>query len=328
MKSKKQIGLIVLFAFFVFSLSQCSDFNSIEARLGKMPIPAENPQTQEKIELGKKLFFDKRLSKDNAVSCASCHITSLAFTDRKAKSRGFHGRISMRNAPTLLNVGFQHTLMFDGEIPSLEMQTVVPIKDSSEMASEMKILIPKLRAITKYQEAAKRIFDRNFDAYVLTRALASFQRTLVSYQTPWDDFNAGDKSALNKIERGGWKLFSQKLYCTKCHAPPHFTNFETENNGLYESYKNIEDKGRYRINGDSLEIGSFKVPTLRNIAITGPYMHDGSINTLDEIIDHYKKGGNGHKNQHPIIRSFALTAKEKKALIAFLKTLSDPQIID
>ena len=323
MKIQKPVGLLFLLLVSALLFYKCQTENIANLRLGKMLVPEENPQTKQKIELGRKLFFDKRLSPDNSISCSTCHDPKKAFTDGKKVSVGFHKRLAMRNAPTLLNVGYQKTLMFDGEIPSLEMQAVVPLKDTAEMANDMKHLLQKLKAIPEYQKSAKEIFNRDFDAYVLTRSLSAFQRSLLSYATPFDEFMAGNKKAMTASAQRGWKIFSKKLYCTACHAPPHFTNFKTENNGLYADYSNIEDKGRFRINGDSTEIGSFKVPTLRNIAKTSPYMHDGTMNKLEEIIEHYAKGGNRHQNQNSVIQPFNLTESEKKDLINFLKSLSD-----
>ncbi len=323
MKIQKPIGLLFLLIVSALLFYKCQTENIANLRLGKMSIPEDNPQSEKKIELGRKLFFDKRLSPDNSISCSTCHDPKKAFTDGKKVSTGFHKRFAMRNAPTLLNVGYQKNLMFDGEIPSLEMQAVVPLKDTAEMANEMKELIQKLKAIPEYQKSAKEIFNRDFDAYVLTRSLSAFQRSLLSYATPYDAFMSGNKKAMTPSAERGWQIFSEKLYCTACHVPPHFTNFKTENNGLYSDYTNIEDKGRFRIHGDSTEIGSFKVPTLRNITKTSPYMHDGSFRTLNDIIDHYAKGGNLHKNQSSVIQPFNLTKSEIKDLINFLNSLSD-----
>lgn len=325
MNIQKQVSLILLLVLSFFIFWRCQTQTKVDQRLGIMTIPKDNPQSAEKIELGRRLFFDKRLSADNSVSCASCHSPVKAFTDGKKVSVGLRGLRAMRNAPTLLNVGYQHTLMFDGQVPSLEMQVLVPLKDSNEMGNDMKVLIQKMKDIPYYQQQAKKIFDRDFDAYVLTRSIAAYERTLLSFQTPFDDFFAGNKSAISESAARGWKLFSKKLYCTECHAPPHFTSFKTANNGLYTSYENHLDKGRFRIDGDSSEIGSFKVPTLRNILKTGPYMHDGSISSLLGVIDHYAQGGKGHTNQDPRIQPFVLSTKERKDLMAFFESLSDSE---
>ncbi len=216
--------------------------------------------------------------------------------------------------------------MFDAHLKTLELQVIVPLQEPNEMGHNMKDLIPQLRAIPEYQAAAERIFNRDFDAYVLTRSLAAFERSLISMSAPFDHYQKGNENALTADEKAGWALFSEKLYCTKCHAPPHFTNHEARNNGLYKDYG--EDKGRFRIHLDSSDIGSFKVPSLRNIEITDPYMHDGSLETLEEVIAHYEAGGQGHYLQDTSIVPFELTKKERKQLIAFLKSLTDLSFLE
>ena len=285
------------------------------------PAPADNPMDSAKVALGKALFFDTRLSLDNTINCASCHKPGLAFTDGLKTSTGINGQKTDRNSPSLLNAGFLPTVMFDAHLKTLELQAIVPIQEPNEMGHNMRDLIPILRAVPEYQQAAKNIYERNFDAWVLTRSLAAFQRSLLSMSAPYDHFAKGDSSALTKKEQAGLKIFSEKLYCTECHSPPYFTNYEARNNGLYIDYG--EDKGRFRIHLDSSEIGDFKVPSLRNLCHTSPYMHDGSFATIEEVIDHYAKGGAGHRLQDPVIVPFTLSSKEREALIAFLSSLTD-----
>jgi cytochrome c peroxidase len=210
--------------------------------------------------------------------------------------------------------------MFDAHLKTLELQVIVPIQEATEMGHNMKVLIPKLRAIPEYQKAAKTLFNRDFDAWVLTRSIAAFERSLISLNSPYDQFMRGNKQALTSDQRAGMKLFNT-LYCTTCHPAPYFTNFNAENNGLYKEYGT--DKGRFRINLDSADIGFFKTPTLRNIELTYPYMHDGSLKSLDEVIEHYVAGGKHPKGQHPSILRFQLTTREKKQLISFLGALTD-----
>lgn len=288
-----------------------------------VPAPKDNPTTEEKAELGRKLFFDKRLSRDGTISCATCHDPRKAFTDQLTTSKGINGQTTERNSPSLLNSGFLKTAMFDAHLQSLELQVIVPIQEKTEMGHNMKELIPQLRAIPEYQAAAKKIFNRDFDAYVLTRSISAFERTLISMNSKYDQFQRGDKYALSKTEQAGLKLFTEKLYCVKCHPAPYFTTFEAENNGLYQDYESIADKGRFRIHLDSNDIGKFKVPSLRNIELTFPYMHDGSQKTLEEVIAHYSKGGQKHPKQNEVIIPFNLSEKEKIQLIAFLKSLTD-----
>lgn len=284
--------------------------------------PEDNPLDEAKVELGRKLFFDPRLSRDNTVSCASCHIPEKAFTDGKKTAIGIDGRSNPRNSPSLLNAGFLKTVMFDAHLPTLEMQVIVPIQEHSEMDISMVDLIAKLSKDEYYSKAAKEIFNRNFDPWVLTRSISAFERTLVSMDSRFDKFYFNkDNSVLTKDELAGWTLFSGKLNCIACHAPPYFTTFKAECNGLYEDYG--EDQGRFRIHSDSADMGKFKVPSLRNIELTGPYMHDGSFDNLSDIIHHYARGGADHVNKSELIRPFSITVEEETQVISFLKTLTD-----
>lgn len=317
---------ITLFIFLtsLTTLLTCRSLNDVDLNATiQVPHPLENPTNAEKAALGKLLFFDKRLSKDGTVACASCHNPRKAFTDQSTVSKGIFGQSTERNAPSLLNSGFLKTVMFDAHLQTLELQVIVPIQEKTEMGHNMKELVPQLRAIPEYQLAAKKIFNRDFDAYVLTRSIAAFERTLVSMNSRYDQFIHGDKNALTKSEQAGLKLFTEKLYCTKCHPAPYFTNFHGENNGLYADYKSITDKGRFRINLDSNDIGKFKVPSLRNIELSYPYMHDGSLKSLQEVIAHYKNGGKKHPLQNKVIVPFRLSKQEELQLLKFLKSLTD-----
>lgn len=279
-----------------------------------------------KVKLGKKLFFDKRLSVNNTVSCATCHVPKYAFTDRKKVSEGVFGRKTERNSPSLLNCYKLKTVMYDAHLSTLEMQVIVPIQEHVEMGSNMIDLIGKLKKIKAYNEMSIKAFDKEFDAFVLTRSIAAYERSLKSNNTRFDDFYSGkNKKKLTDDELSGWKLFSEKLYCIKCHPAPDFTTFLPENNGLYKEFG--EDKGRFRINLDSTQIGFFKIPSLRNIVLTYPYMHDGSLSSLNDVINHYSKGGEGHKLQNKAIESFQLSDSERKQLLAFFNTLTDKSFI-
>ncbi len=316
-------GIVSVSLFLTFcksSGSVISPFESIQA-------PDDNPTTEAKIALGRSLFFDTRLSRNNTISCSTCHKPGLAFTDRLPKSIGIDGRKTDRNSPSLLNAGYLPTVMFDAHLETLEKQAIVPIQEHVEMDMNMKTLLAKLREIPEYQKAAKDIFDRDFDAWVLTRSLSAFQRSLISDNSDFDKFYYhSKKNALSKAEKRGWIIFSEKLYCTECHAPPYFTNYQPINNGLYEDFG--EDKGRFRINSDSSDIGKFKVPSLRNVALTYPYMHDGSLTSLDEVISHYASGGENHVNKDKRIVSFTITAEERADLIEFLGSLTDMSFLD
>ena len=289
--------------------------------LGKIPFPEENPITTEKIEFGKKLFFDKRLSKNNQISCASCHQPDKAFTDGLPKSRGVNGAIAMRNAPSLLNSSYFKSYMYDGEVKTLEQQVLVPIQDHLEMGSSMKEVLQKLSKDPEYRRLAQSVFNRELDAYVVTRAISTYERSLISQNSRFDQYRAGVKGVLSPDEIAGWLLFSEKLYCTQCHSGSNFTNYQVLSNGLYSDYGT--DQGRCRIHGLEKERGTFKVPSLRNVSLTAPYMHDGSLSTLKEVILHYSNGGKIFANKSPKIKPFQLNSLEVKQLELFLETLVD-----
>lgn len=313
------IALLLISGFVALRCGQTQDLNATVL----VPAPSDNPQNAEKIALGRKLFFDKRLSLDGSISCASCHDPQKAFSDQRSKSIGINGQLSERNAPSILNAAFLKTAMFDAHLATLELQAIVPIQEPVEMGHNMKILIKQLRQIPEYQAAAQAIFGRDFDAWVLTRSLAAFERSLLSMNAPFDQYMAGNKKAMSKDQLAGWRIFSDELYCTKCHPAPYFTTYEAANNGLYASYEGKTDQGRFRIHHDSSDIGKFKIPSLRNLPLTYPYMHDGSINSLEAALEHYQKGGAGHPLQDPRILSFELSTKEKAQLLAFFNALVD-----
>jgi cytochrome c peroxidase len=314
-------SLVVFCVLLLVLFSRDSDVEQVMLPMGEMQGKNTVLNFKEKAALGKQLFFDKRLSLTNQISCASCHLPRYAFADRKPLSIGINGRKTMRNTPTLMNVGYQSSLMFDAQIPTLEQQVIVPIQDHHEMGLKMGVLLAKLKNIKKYRIQAKKWFNRDFDSYVLTRSIAAFERTLVSQNSRFDRFMQGNKKALTTDEKAGYRLFSTKLHCTTCHAYPHFTSYQAVNNGFFS--KNESDKGRFRIHNDSNDIGKFKVPTLRNIALTAPYMHNGKLASLEEVLKHYERGGNRTVNQHAVIKPFTLSNTERNQLIAFLKTLTN-----
>ena len=318
----KLFGLLASTMILGFIILRCSSGQDFNASLA-VPTPIDNPQSMAKIALGRQLFFDKRLSLDETIACASCHDPQKAFTDQLPKSKGINGQLSERNAPSILNAAFLKTAMFDAHLASLELQAIVPIQEPVEMGHNMKLLIQKLRKIPEYQAAAQSIFNRDFDAYVLTRSIAAFERSLLSMNAPFDRYLAGEKKALTADQKAGWKIFSEKLYCTQCHPAPYFTTYVAANNGLYASYEGKSDQGRFRIHHDSTDIGKFKIPSLRNIPLTYPYMHDGSFQSLEQVLAHYQKGGANNPLQDARITSFTLTPTEKKQLLAFFDALID-----
>lgn len=302
-------------------LYNCSSPLITSSHLGEIKYPENSVTSESIVRLGRSLFFDKRLSRNNTIACSSCHTPSLAFTDGKTVSEGVDGRKTERNSPSILNSAYLKTVMFDAHLPTLEQQVIVPIQEHNEMDMNMIDCISRLRAIPEYQNAAIKLFDRNFDAFVLTRSIAAFERTLISDNSRFDQYYFKKRNSLNESELRGWKLFSEKLNCTSCHPAPHFTTFLAENNGIYSDYG--KDKGRFRIHNDSSDIGKFKVPSLRNVELTAPYMHDGSFPNLISVIEHYAKGGAGHWNQNIEISGFQINDEEQNDLIQFLHSLTD-----
>ncbi|MDG1148011.1 MAG: cytochrome c peroxidase [Crocinitomicaceae bacterium] len=312
------LGGIVLIPFFLYQFKQLKKCNIKQVPI----ISTADSIVSGKISLGRLLFFDKRLSVNNEISCASCHLPELAFTDGRKVSVGVLGRTTQRNSPTLLNAKALPTVMFDAHLPTLEQQVIVPIQEHVEMDMNMLDLIEKLKGIDVYNKSAKKLFNREFDAWVLTRSIAAYERSLISSNSSFDKYYYQyDEGALTESQKKGWDVFSTKLYCVKCHMPPNFTNFEAIDNGLYNDFG--EDKGRFRIFNDSTDIGKFKVPSLRNIALTAPYMHDGSLSSITEVIDHYATGGKLHINKDKRIVPFNLSKNERTDLINFLSSLTD-----
>ena len=289
--------------------------------------PSDNGFTLSRWRLGKKLFYDNRLSIDSTVSCASCHKSNLAFSDNVAKTSGVFGRPGSRNAPSLTNVAYQPYYTREGGIGSLEAQVLVPIQEHNEFGFNIVDITKRLASDSVYQNMSRKAYNRNLDYFVLVRAIANFERTIISGNSAYDQFKySGVQSAITGFERKGMELFySDKTHCSSCHSGFNFTNYAFENNGLYQTYSDV---GRKRLTGEASDLGKFKVPTLRNIAITAPYMHDGSLQTLEDVVEHYNGGGTLHPNKSDLIHALNLTYIEKQQLIAFLHTLTDHDFLN
>ena len=291
----------------------------------EMNVPVKNPMSISKVALGAKLFYDPALSADSTISCASCHLPQFAFTDRMAKSIGVSKNLTTRNSPTLVNLAFHPYLMFDGGIPTLELQAIAPLMHPDEMGFDLFKAVDRLNNDQDYVTLSKQVFKEALNAQNIAYALAAFQRSLISYQSPFDAYLQGDKNALSAEQLRGKELFfSEELNCTSCHSGFNFTDFEFYNIGLYQEYK---DKGRWRVTEDEKDEGKFKVPTLRNIELTGPYMHDGSIASLQEVIDFKMSGGADHPIKSENVRSFSLSESDKNDLLVFLYSLTDKKFV-
>ncbi len=288
----------------------------------KPTIPQDNQATTARIELGRRLFFEKKLSRTESMSCATCHVPSMAFTDGKARSTGAHGKLGKRNAPTLANLLWMPYFMAEGGVPTLELQALAPLQDSIEMDMSMRDAIHRLEKIEKYQNLSQTAYNRPIDSYVIIRALAAYQRTFISADSRFDKwYYQQETKAFTAEEELGKKIFfSEKAACMKCHSIPQFTDYQFYNIGLYENYA---DAGKELVTYKKSDNGKFKTPTLRNIELTPPYMHDGSMRTLEEVIEFYNTGGKNHPNKDFRIQPMNWTKEEKGYLLAFLKTLTD-----
>lgn len=288
--------------------------------------PEDNAFSQARWELGKRLFYDPIMSLDSAISCASCHNSELAFSDDVSFSSGVGDRLGTRNSPSLANVTYHPYFTREGGVPTLEMQILVPIQEHNELNFNIVLLAERLKADSSYIQMSKDAYDREPDAFVITRSLACFERSLISGYSRYDHYeHYDDIDALTQSEINGLELFfSDKTDCSKCHSDFIFTNHAFENNGLYEEY---DDEGRFRLTGKEEDLARFKVPSLRNVELTGPYMHDGSIGTLTAVVEHYNSGGMNHPHKSSLVRPLNLTEKEKEELLAFLKTLTDDSFV-
>lgn len=288
----------------------------------EIPFPAENAFSKERWELGKKLFYDPIMSLDSSISCGSCHSQAHAFSDVVAFSPGVDNAPGTRNAPSLANVAYHPYFTREGGVPTLEMHVLVPIQEHNEFNHNIVAIGEKLMMDPDYIESSNKAYDRNPDPYVITRALATFQRTLVSGDSDYDKFlNEGDSEILSPEAKRGMDLFfSDQTQCSSCHGGFNFTEYAFENNGLYETYA---DNGKFRLTGEESDKGKFKVASLRNVALTAPYMHDGSLSTLEAVIEHYNSGGETHPNKSDLINPMNLTDEEKADLVAFLHSLTD-----
>ena len=301
-------------------INKSSLFDKGDFVFPEMQFPEGNEYSESRFELGKKLFFDPILSIDSTLSCASCHLPNYAFSDTVNFSPGVFGRAGVRNAPSILNIGYHPYLLREGSIPTIEMQVLVPIQEKNEFAHNIVDISEDLKKITAYTDLSEKAYNREIDYYVITRALGVYERTLISKNSKFDNAING-KASLSKEEKKGMNLFfSSKTNCSSCHGGFNFTKYKITNNGLYENYK---DLGKMRATKDSADIAKFKTPSLRNVALSAPYMHDGSIKTLEEVLEHYNTGGKNHVNKDALIKPLNLTEEEKKALISFLKNLTE-----
>jgi cytochrome c peroxidase len=366
---RKSLRLLVVFAFAAAaSLWSSPDFSAqqplwtnpiplgLPADTWDYYVPKKNPMTLAKIELGRKLFFDARLSADGRVSCASCHDPKLAFTDGRATALGIAGRRGARNSPTLLNSMFNTGQFWDGRADTLEDQAVQPLVNPLEMGNNSyQEVVSRLRAIPEYGAEFQSVFGAEARIELVGLALAAYERTLVSGDTPFDRFIAGDQNAIGEAAKRGFALFRGKARCSRCHtfsdATPFFSDFNYHNTGVAMNHHNFDklsrqayaatesDKarevidalakqeggqelGRILVTYQVFDIGSYRTPSLRNIALTAPYFHDGSAKTLADVVRFYNEGGRQNINREWDLDALSLDEDEQRDLVAFLESLT------
>jgi cytochrome c peroxidase len=370
MKNLKSLKLIILVSF-AFALSVMAKANDaaepanhfelklpmgIPAEVWSYYVPKDNPLTQAKVELGRQLFFDKRLSADSTVSCATCHDPKLAFTDGKQFSDGINGRRGRRNSPTILNAMFNSGQFWDGRAETLEEQAILPLIDADEMGNRSHDdVVARLQQIPEYTKQFREAFNSGVTIGGVAKALAAFERTLVSADSPFDRFNAGDRDAMSEAAKRGMLTFRTKARCNICHninqSFPFLTDQNFRNTGVAannSAFDTITHKatarpqtndaaatlrslsaqeggselGRFIFTGNTLDIGAFRTPSLRNVELTAPYFHDGSAATLADVVRYYVKGGNEHPLRDWELNALSLTENEQSDVVEFLKSLT------
>lgn len=361
MKSISTGWIISLIASFYTLLISCNDHSPTQLDLdipsylteSEEILDSNNPTTIEGVELGRFLFYDKLVSRDNSMSCASCHIQALAFTDGKTRAIGIYGNELLFNSMTLTNVLFSNKLFWDGRGKSLEKQALAPVVNHLEMDQRLSITVRKLENTDLYP----RLFQEAFGSTQITPkkiaySLAQFERTLISFNSKYDQY-LNDKAEFSELEKQGMDLFFttpkpaagiRGAGCVNCHVSGTFAgsskNFDGfKNNGLNRVHYSQQQQGLQRLSHNSNDYGKFKVPTLRNVGVTSPYMHDGRFNSLDEVLGHYSDGINFSKSLDTLLMNMTndttsmdngliLTSYEKKSIIAFLNTLTDEEFLN
>jgi cytochrome c peroxidase len=293
-----------------------------------VPHPADNEPTQVRVDLGKALFFDPRLSGSGFLSCASCHNPAMGWTDGLATGFGHGFQRLGRATPTVLNAAFQPLLMWDGRKNSLEDQALGPVESPGEMNMPLDELIKRLSSIAGYLPLFEKAYPgQGVSKETVAKALASFERTIVSTTAPFDRWRKGDAKAINESAKRGFALFTGKANCALCHQGFDFSDHGFHNIGV-KSLTGTDDEGRFAHRKIKVLKGAFKTPTLRDIELTAPYMHNGMYKTLDEVVEHYDRGGDVKDNLSPNMKPLGLSVQEKHDLVAFMSTLTgDPRQI-
>jgi len=326
---KNLIRIIPIFSFGLAILSSnlwAAENSAVTYPLGidasVLQVPEDNPITSEKIELGKALYFDKRLSKDGTISCATCHDPQKGYTDQQQFSDGIHGQKGGRNSPTVLNSAFSYFQFWDGRAGTLEEQAVGPMANPVEMGHTLEEATAAVAAVEGYKPLFKAAFgDEQVTIDRIAKAIATFERSVVSGNSAWDRhvYNK-DETALSESAKRGLKLFEGEALCTRCHVGFTLSDSLFHNLGVGMN-KEKPDLGRYEVTKEEKDKGAFKTPTLRDLLRTAPYMHDGSVKTLEEVVELYDRGGEKNQWLDPKMQPLNLTAEQKADLVAFMSSL-------
>jgi cytochrome c peroxidase len=285
------------------------------------PVPADNPLTEAKVRLGRRLFFDPILSSDGTIACASCHDPRHGFAGPVPHSVGIGGKRTTRNAPSLLNRAYGRSFFWDGRETTLEAQALRPIANPREMGTSVPEIVKRLQAHPSYPALFQTAFTDGVTEGNLARALASFERVLLQGDSRVDHFRAGKISALTAAERHGMWLYESRGRCWRCHSGSNYTDEQFHNTGVGWGRAPL-DLGRYEVTNQESDRGRFKTPTLRGLTATAPYMHDGSLASLEEVVQFYNGGGTRNPRLDPVVEPLNLSASDVKDLVAFLKALS------
>lgn len=295
--------------------------------LPEVPYPENNKPNAARVELGKMLFFDTRLSGDGNMSCATCHSPLFGWSDGLPTAKGFKSKVLGRASPTVTNSAYNTLQMWDGRKKSLEDQALGPMLSNAEMNVDLSMALKFLQGNSKYAAAFEKAYPgMGIKDETLAMALASFERTVISNDSPFDRWVKGDKNALTKQQINGFKLFvdPEKGNCAVCHSAPNFSDSGFHNIGLASWGHENPDMGRYAIKPLNLMKGAFKTPTIRDITLSAPYFHDGSAMTLMEVVEHYAIGGEVRTNLSPNMKKLNLSDTEKADLVEFMQTLTTP----
>jgi cytochrome c peroxidase len=294
-------------------------------------IPPNNPQTSLKILLGKQLYFDTRLSKDNTISCATCHDPAMGWSDAGPTSKGINGQMGGRRSPPVSNAAYNLLQFWDGRAPSLEEQAKGPIQNPIEMGNTHEVMIRSVEDIPGYVDEFQKVYGtRDVTVDMVADAIAAFERTVVTTDSPFDRFVNGDDEALTQLEKKGLEVFNGKGHCTACHWGGLFSDSRFHNLGVVDMDPTKPDLGRFVVTNDPRNKGAFKTPTIRDVDLRAPYMHNGTEKTLEDVVVLYDKGG---RVKDPyldvLVVPLGLTNNEKKALVAFMKramTSTNPEV--